>query len=78
MMQNATLLDNAQQKLRAVDKEGNLTGGIIERQKAHTAPGIKHLAIQVLLFNSKNNLFSTGEKTKKLAGTPGILLPHTF
>ena len=50
------LADRAKQKLYAVDDKGNLTGKIVDRWKAHTAPGIKHLAIGILVFDKNNKL----------------------
>ena len=55
-MQNIRLSDMAKQKLLVVDKHGKHNGEIVERWKAHTAPGVKHLAVGVLVFNKNNEL----------------------
>ncbi len=68
---NAGLLDNPQQKLISVDKSGKEISGTIDRGFAHTTPGIKHLAIQVLVFNSKKELVLHERPLKKVGG--GVL-----
>lgn len=55
-MDNIKLSDRAKQKLLVVDAAGKRSGEIVERWKAHTAPGVKHLAIGVLVFDNANNL----------------------
>jgi len=60
--------DKAKQKMIVVDAEGKPTGQIIERGKAHEHPGVKHLAIQVLLFNSKNELILHNRHDSKIGG----------
>ncbi len=68
---NAKLFDNPQQKLICVDSKGRETGKIVDRKTAHSSPGTKHLAIQVLLFNSKKELILHERPVKKVGG--GVL-----
>ncbi|HLC93227.1 MAG TPA: NUDIX domain-containing protein [archaeon] len=65
------LLDNPTQKLIRVDSSGAETGSVIDRKSAHTTPGLKHLAIQVLVFNSKKELVLHERPLKKVGG--GVL-----
>ncbi len=68
---NAGLLDNPSQPLICVDSSGNETGKIIDRKSAHTFPGEKHLAIQILVFNRRNELVLHERPLKKVGG--GVL-----
>lgn len=62
------LQDNPDQKLICVDASGKETGRIVDRKTAHTAPGVKHLAIQILLFNSKKELILQERQITKVGG----------
>ncbi len=42
------------QRLYVCDEHGKTTGEIVERWKAHVTPGVKHLAIEVLVLNDRN------------------------
>ncbi|MEM4257351.1 MAG: NUDIX domain-containing protein [Candidatus Diapherotrites archaeon] len=66
-----SLLDNPTQQLICVDEKGKETGKIVDRKTAHTKPGIKHLAIQILVFNEKKELVLHERPTKKIGG--GVL-----
>ena len=68
---STALEDNPNQKLILVDAKGKPTGKILDRKTCHIAPGIKHLAIQVLVFNPKNELVLHERPTKKVGG--GVL-----
>ena len=65
------LEDNPTQKLICVDADGKETGRIVDRKTAHTAPGVKHLAIQILVFNSKGELILHERPHRKVGG--GVL-----
>ncbi len=62
------LLDNPTQELILVGNDGKETGRTTDRRSAHTSPGLKHLAIQVLVFNSKNELILHERPLKKVGG----------
>jgi isopentenyl-diphosphate delta-isomerase len=62
------LFENPNQKLICVDNVGRPTGRIVDRKTAHTPPGIKHLAIQVLVFNSKKELVLHKRPIVKIGG----------
>ncbi len=62
------LLDKPTQQLICVDSKGKELGKVVDRKSAHTAPGIKHLAIQVLVFNSKNELILHERPRQKVGG----------
>lgn len=68
---SAGLLDKPSQKLTCVDSSGRETGEVIDRRSAHTSPGVKHLAIQVLVFNDKKELVLHERPLKKVGG--GVL-----
>ncbi len=68
---SAGLLDNPQQQLVCVDARGKETGRTVDRKSAHTNPGVKHLAIQVLVFNAKSELVLHERPMKKVGG--GVL-----
>ncbi|MBI4210833.1 MAG: NUDIX domain-containing protein [Candidatus Diapherotrites archaeon] len=68
---SAGLLDNPNQQLICVDANGIETGAVLDRRSAHSAPGTKHLAIQVLVFNKKNELVLHERPLKKVGG--GVL-----
>lgn len=65
------LQDKPTQKLICVDNNGKATGKIIDRKSAHSTPGVKHLAIQILVFNSKKELVLHERPNKKVGG--GVL-----
>jgi len=52
----------------AVNSNGIPTGKIVSRKLAHSSPGVKHLAIQVLLFNNKKQLILHKRSSKKIGG----------
>lgn len=68
---SAGLSDNPAQQLIGVDSAGRETGKTIDRKSAHIAPGHKHFAIQVLVFNSKNELVLHERPINKVGG--GVL-----
>ncbi|HLC80112.1 MAG TPA: NUDIX domain-containing protein [archaeon] len=68
---SSALLDNPSQQLIVVDSKGKETRKVIDRKSAHSTPGIKHLAIQILVFNSKNELILHERPLKKVGG--GVL-----
>ncbi len=68
---SAGLSDNPGQRLICVDQKGNENGKTIDRKSAHTSPGHKHLAIQILVFNSKNELVLHTRPQTKVGG--GVL-----
>jgi len=70
-MASKGLEDKPAQKLICVDSDGKGSGRIIDRRSAHTTPGTKHLAIQVLVFNEKNELMLHERPLKKVGG--GVL-----
>jgi isopentenyl-diphosphate delta-isomerase len=65
------LKDNPTQKLICVDLNGRETGKVVDRKTAHTAPGVKHLAIQILVFNSKKEFILHERPMTKVGG--GVL-----
>src|SRR3989344_4150383 len=65
------LEDNPRQKLLCVDAKGVKTGRIIDRKTGHTAPGVKHLAIQELVFKPESELILHERPLKKVGG--GVL-----
>ncbi len=65
------LEDHPSQKLVCVDRDGRETGRVIDRKTAHTAPGVKHLAVQILVFNSKRELVLHERPMTKVGG--GVL-----
>lgn len=65
------LQDNPTQKLICVDLNGRETGRVVDRKTAHTAPGVKHLAIQLLVLNSKGELILHERSMNKVGG--GVL-----
>ncbi len=65
------LKDNPTQRLICVDSDGRETGRVVDRKTAHSAPGVKHLAIQILVFNSKNELILHERPMTKVGG--GVL-----
>ena len=68
MTMSSPLDDRPNQKLICVDRSGNETGQIIERRNAHTAPGTKHLAIQVIVFDGKGNMILHERPARKVGG----------
>ncbi len=60
--------DRPNQKLICVDGSGNPTGNIIDRKSAHTTPGTKHLAIQVLVFDNNGNIILHERPARKVGG----------
>lgn len=65
---NRKLLDRARQRLRVVDAQGNETGEIVERAKAHSSPGVKHLAFIVFVINGKGELVLHKRHGSKVGG----------
>ncbi len=59
------------QKLYISDEKGKTSGEIVERWKAHTAPGVKHVAFGVLVLNAKNEIVLHKRPTRKVGG--GVL-----
>ena len=68
---SSALEDKPNQKLILVDSNGAPTGKVANRKACHTSPGMKHLAIQVLVFNAKNELVLHERPEKKVGG--GVL-----
>lgn len=68
---NHKLLDSPGQQLLCVHQNGEQSGKIVDRKTAHSTPGVKHLAIQVLVFNAKNELVLHERPMKKVGG--GVL-----
>jgi isopentenyl-diphosphate delta-isomerase len=68
---NTSLQDNPKQRLVCVDTSGRETGMTIDRKTGHATPGIKHLAIQVLVFNSRKELILHKRPHNKVGG--GVL-----
>ncbi|MAG18187.1 MAG: hypothetical protein CL944_01800 [Candidatus Diapherotrites archaeon] len=66
-----TLEDQPNQEMILVDSDGNPNGKILDRKTAHSTPGTKHLAIQVLVFNANNELILHERPLKKVGG--GVL-----
>ena len=62
------LLDHPEQRLICVDRDGRETGRVVDRKTAHTAPGVKHLAIQILVFSPKKELILHERPKKKVGG----------
>lgn len=60
--------EKGSQKMVVVDAEGKPTGKIALRSEAHKSPGMKHLAIQVLLFNGKTELILHYRHGRKIGG----------
>ncbi|MFX1536375.1 MAG: NUDIX domain-containing protein [Promethearchaeota archaeon] len=65
---NVKLFDNPLQQLIVIDANGKETGQIVDRKTAHTTPGIKHLAIQILVFTSQKELILHKRPSKKVGG----------
>ena len=70
-LMSSGLQDNPTQKLICVDLTGRETGRVVDRKSAHTAPGVKHLAIQILVLNSKGELILHERSMNKVGG--GVL-----
>lgn len=64
----ASLEDKPNQMLRCVDQRGNETHRTIDRRSAHTLPGVKHLAIQIMVFNSRKELILHERPARKVGG----------
>jgi isopentenyl-diphosphate delta-isomerase len=65
------LKDNPTQRLICVDADGRETGRVVDRKTAHSTPGVKHLAIQVVVFNSAKELVLHERPMTKVGG--GVL-----
>ncbi|MFX1254251.1 MAG: NUDIX domain-containing protein [Promethearchaeota archaeon] len=65
---NLKLLDNPLQQLIVIDANGKETGQIVDRKTAHITPGVKHLAIQILVFTSQKDLILHKRPSKKVGG----------
>ncbi len=59
------------QRLYVCDERGNTSGEIVERWKAHTTPGVKHLAFGILVLNEKNEIVLHKRPARKVGG--GVL-----
>ena len=57
-----------------VNPDGRQTGRVVDRKTAHTSPGVKHLAIQILVFNSKKEMILQERPMRKVGG--GALIPQ--
>ncbi|HZX20147.1 MAG TPA: NUDIX domain-containing protein [archaeon] len=68
---NHPLEDKPNQTVVLVDSEGKPNGKISDRKTAHSTPGKKHLAIQVLVFNPQNELILHERPLQKVGG--GVL-----
>lgn len=64
-----TLEDKADQMLICVDASGKPNGNSINRKLAHTAPGVKHLAIQVIVFDKNGNIILHNRPSRKVGGS---------
>ncbi len=64
-----TLEDKADQMLICVDQHGNPNGNSINRKLAHTAPGVKHLAIQIIVFDGLGNIILHNRPSRKVGGS---------
>ncbi len=62
------LNDNPLQKMICVDKGGKATGETVNRKTAHSTPGKKHLAIQILVFTPSNELILHERPLEKVGG----------
>lgn len=62
---------SASQNLICVDYSGRETERIIDRKTAHTSPGIRHLAIQIVVFDSDNEIILHERPFEKVGG--GVL-----
>ncbi len=51
-----------------VNPDGRQTGRVVDRKTAHTSPGVKHLAIQILVFNSKKEMILQERPMRKVGG----------
>lgn len=60
--------DRPNQNLICVDRNGNATGQIIDRRSAHTTPGTKHLAVQVIVFDGNGNIILHERPARKVGG----------
>lgn len=67
-MENPKLSDRASQRLYVVDQKGEKTGKIVDRRTAHTAPGVKHLAVGVLVFSANNDIILHKRIKTKVGG----------
>jgi isopentenyldiphosphate isomerase len=65
------LKDNPAQRLICVDLDGRETGRVVDRKTAHSTPGVRHLAIQILVFNSEKELVLHERPMTKVGG--GVL-----
>ena len=65
------LKDSPTQSLICVDPSGRETGRVVDRKTAHTTPGVKHLAIQILVFNSRKEIVLHERPMTKVGG--GVL-----
>jgi isopentenyldiphosphate isomerase len=65
------VIDNPTQKLVCVDIDGRETGRVVDRRTAHTSPGVKHLAVQILVFTFKKEVILHERPMTKVGG--GVL-----
>lgn len=68
---STVLLDNPRQQLICVDAGGRENGKTVDRKTAHTSPGTKHLAVQILVFTPNDELVLHERPLKKVGG--GVL-----
>ena len=61
-------MDNPNQEMVCTDSNGEPTGQILDRKSAHSTPGTKHLAIQVLVFTPKKDIILHDRPLKKVGG----------
>jgi isopentenyldiphosphate isomerase len=61
----------AQQILHVSTRGGKRTGAKIDRWKAHTTPGVKHIAFAILVLNDKNEFVLHKRPRRKVGG--GVL-----
>jgi len=73
---NEKLMDKPNQVMKLVDSNGKETNETLDRKSCHMTPGMKHLAIQVLLFNGSNELI-LHERPLNKVGNGGLDSPTT-
>jgi len=62
------LEDKPDELMATCDAQGQPDGQSIARKEAHKSPGTKHLAVQVLLFNSDKKLLMHHRHSRKIGG----------
>ncbi len=61
----------ANQILHVTTRSGRVTGAKVNRWRAHTTPGVKHLAFAILVLNAKNEFVLHKRPKRKVGG--GVL-----